>query len=108
MLFSIVLYMAELYGFVISFLIIFISWGTKIRLHEQPAKGLSVDVFITTYNEPLQVIRRTAVAANRIRYPHETWILDDDNSTEIRQLADKLGCHYLARKKIIGAKVGNL
>ena len=80
MLFSIVFYMAELYGFIMSFLVIFMAWKTKIRLPEQPEKGLSVDVFITTYNEPLRVIRRTALAAMRIVYPHETWLLDDSNS----------------------------
>ena len=108
MLFSIVFYMAELYGFIMSFLVIFMAWKTKIRLPEQPEKGLSVDVFITTYNEPLRVIRRTALAAMRIVYPHETWLLDDGNSEEILLLANELGCHYLARGENIGAKAGNL
>ncbi len=108
MLFSIVFYMAELYGFIMSFLVIFMAWKTKIRLPEQPEKGLSVDVFITTYNEPLRVIRRTALAAMRIVYPHETWLLDDGNSEEILLLANELGCHYLARETNIGAKAGNI
>lgn len=108
MLFSVVFYMAELYGFIMSFLVIFISWKTKIRIPKRPDDGLSVDVFVTTYNEPLRVIRRTALAAMRIKYPHETWLLDDGNREEILLLANELGCHYLTREKNIGAKAGNL
>ena len=105
---SVVFYAAELYGFAMSFLIIMVSWKVKIRTPEKASEGLSVDVFITTYNEPLKVIRRTVLGALHIKYPHETWLLDDGNRDEIRMLAHELGCNYLAREKNFGAKAGNL
>lgn len=107
-LFSSLFYFAELFGFILSFSIIFIGWNLKLRKPYTPAQGLSVDVFITTYNEPIDVIRRTVIGATRIKYPHKTWLLDDGDREEIKQLAEEINCNYLARKENIGAKAGNL
>ena len=52
-----------------------------------PPEDATVDVFITTYNEPLDLVMTTALAAKNIRWPHSTWILDDGNRPEMRQLA---------------------
>jgi len=41
-----------------------------------------VDVFIATYNEPLDLVLRTAIAARDMEYPHETWILDDGDRSD--------------------------
>lgn len=35
-------------------------------------EGLIVDIFITTYNEPLDLVLTTARAAKAIHYPHKT------------------------------------
>lgn len=48
------------------------------------------------------------IAAQNITYPHETWLLDDGNRPQMKQLAEELGCHYLARNTNRGAKPGNL
>ncbi|SER71219.1 cellulose synthase (UDP-forming) [Propionibacterium cyclohexanicum] len=68
----------------------------------------SVDVLITVYGEALDVIERTARAALDIRGRHGTYILDDGDSDEVRELAQRLGCSYLRRLTHHGAKAGNL
>jgi len=70
--------------------------------------GLAVDVFITVYDEPLQILRRTAIGARAIRYPHRTWILDDGKRDEVRAMADDLGVGYIRREGAEHAKAGNL
>ncbi|MFB9733381.1 glycosyltransferase family 2 protein [Ornithinimicrobium kibberense] len=82
---------------------------------EPPAapSGLSVDVFITTYDEPPSMVRATAEAARAITYPHRTWILDDGERTEVEALAAELGVGYLTRgEEWVGrprhAKAGNV
>jgi cellulose synthase (UDP-forming) len=69
---------------------------------------VTVDVLITVYGEPLDVIRRTAEAALAIRGEHWTWILDDGRSDEVQALASELGCRYVRRMNNNGAKAGNI
>lgn len=106
--FSAVFYAAEVYGFAMSLLIVMTAWRRKRRDIVDAPRGLSVDVFIPTYNEPLNVIRRTVLGAVNIEYPHETWVLDDGNRPEVAALAAEFGCRYLARTSNEGAKAGNL
>ncbi|MBI4899895.1 MAG: glycosyltransferase, partial [Actinobacteria bacterium] len=68
----------------------------------------TVDVLITVYGEPLDVIRRTAEAALAIRGRHTTWILDDGRSDLVQALAAELGCRYVRRLTNNGAKAGNI
>ena len=77
----------------------------QLQLDGRP---VSVDVFITTYGEPLETIRRTAQAARDISGSHETWILDDGRSPEVERLAADVGVHYLSRPTNAGAKAGNI
>ncbi len=72
------------------------------------AKPVSVDILITTYGEPLDVIRRTAEAAMAVRGEHQTWILDDGKSDQVRDLAARLQIGYVRRLTNHGAKAGNL
>ena len=76
-----------------------------LHLGDEPA---DVDVLITVYGEPLDVIRRTATAALAMRGAHGTWILDDGRSDDVRELAAELGCHYVRRLTSHGAKAGNV
>ncbi|HSN10953.1 MAG TPA: glycosyltransferase, partial [Propionibacteriaceae bacterium] len=69
---------------------------------------VTVDVLITVYGEPIDVIRRTAEAALAIRGEHVTWILDDGRSDEVQALASELGCRYVRRLTNHGAKAGNI
>jgi cellulose synthase (UDP-forming) len=73
----------------------------RLRKRVPPAgpldQDLTVDVLITTVDEPTEMVVTTAQAAANIRYPHRTWILDDGNRPEIRDAADRLGVGYITR-----------
>src|SRR4051794_26476198 len=43
----------------------------------------TVDVFITVYGEPLEIVLGTVRAARDMRVPHKTWVLDDGDSDEL-------------------------
>lgn len=95
---SVPLVMVETYSLIDAFLFGVTMW----RLRERPAspsppEGLSVDVFITTYNEPVDLVMTTALAARNISYPHKTWILDDGARPAIEQAAGTAGIGYITR-----------
>jgi cellulose synthase (UDP-forming) len=106
--FSWLLYGAEIFGFFTAILNIFMTWRLPVRTAPPPAAGLKVDVFIPTYNEDVEMVRRTALAVRAMDYPHETWILDDGNRESMRAMAQSLGLRYLARTDNQHAKAGNL
>jgi cellulose synthase (UDP-forming) len=92
------LVLAETYSLVDSLLFGLGMWRLKERGEPPPAPpGLSVDVFIATYNEPLDLVMATARAAQAIRYPHQTWILDDGNRPELRAAAEAEGIGWMTR-----------
>jgi cellulose synthase (UDP-forming) len=70
--------------------------------------GWDVDVLITTYNEPYDLVARTVAAAVAMDGPHRTWVLDDGRRTEFADMARRLGAGYLTRKSNRGAKAGNI
>jgi cellulose synthase (UDP-forming) len=72
-----------------------------------------VDVFITCYNEPVELVRETVRAAKAISYPHQTFILDDGSSAEMQAMAESEGVGYIVRSsdwqgRSRHAKAGNL
>ena len=71
-------------------------------------RQITVDVFITVYGEPLDKIRATVTAAMAMTGAHRTWILDDGRSDQVKALAAELGCSYVRRLSINGAKAGNI
>ncbi|MDW8046977.1 MAG: glycosyltransferase, partial [Chloroflexota bacterium] len=83
-------------------------WALLRREPPPPPEGLSVDVFIPTYNEPLSVLRPTIAAAVAMQYPHRTYVLDDGRREEVRQLCKELGAEYLTRPTNAHAKAGNI
>ena len=105
---------AETYNFVDVFFFGFTVWRADGKpVFRVPAKGLTVDVFITTYNESIDLVMATAGAAKEIRYPHNTWILDDGSRDEMRKAAEEFGIGYVTRganwkNRPLHAKAGNL
>ncbi len=105
---SLVYYVAEIFGFILALTLIFCSWHYRHREPLPAPSGMKVDVFVPAYREPMDVIRRTLVAAQRIDYPHQTFLLDDGNRAELKRLARDIGVNYLARPHNTHAKAGNL
>lgn len=71
-------------------------------------REVSVALLIPCYGEPVGVIERTASAAKQVIGRHVTYILDDGNSDEVRDLAARIGVNYLRRLGSGGAKAGNV
>jgi len=70
-----------------------------------------VDLLIPTYNEPLSLVRYTALAALNIDYPPEklhVYILDDGTRDDFSQFAEEAGVGYIIRKEHGHAKAGNI
>ncbi len=84
------------------------TWKASTRFVQPPLRGRSVDVFVPTYNESAMLLRDTLACAMAIRYPHRTFVLDDGNRADIKELAAELGCEYLSRTDRSHAKAGNL
>src|SRR3954469_9994487 len=92
------LVIAETYSLSESVLYALTMWNARRRPAPQQAPaGRSVDVFITTYNEPLELVMRTAIAARDLPYPHQTYILDDGNRAEFARAAASAGVGYINR-----------
>lgn len=99
---------AEMLNFIEAGLFYFTTWKPTNRTSRPAISGKSVDILITTYDEPVSLLRETVLCAVSVRYPHKTYILDDGGRAEIEELARELGCAYIARKEHTGAKAGNL
>ena len=67
-----------------------------------------IAILIPTFNEPIEVLLPTIAASVSLEPAHETWVLDDGRRDEVRQLAERLGAHYLTRPDNRHAKAGNL
>jgi cellulose synthase (UDP-forming) len=106
--FSLLLWGAEAFGWFSALLFFFTVWKPEHPEPPPPPEGLSVDVLVPTKGEPLWVLRRTLLAAQRLRYPHRTLVLDDAGRPEVRELAAALGCVYLSRPTHEHGKAGNL
>ena len=105
---------AETYSFIDSCLFGLTMWGLRERpAPPPPAPNATVDVFITCYNEPVELVRETAEAARSIAWPHQTYILDDGSAQAMRAIAQEIGVGYITRSaewagKARHAKAGNL
>ncbi|MFN7914187.1 MAG: glycosyltransferase [Vicinamibacterales bacterium] len=105
--FSALVYFAEVHGFLSLFFFFHAVWSVRGRRVVEPPDGLRVDVFITTYNEDVALLRRTVRAAVGIRYPHRTFVLDDGRRPAVRAMTEELGAVYVTRSDNRHAKAGN-
>jgi cellulose synthase (UDP-forming) len=94
---AIPLLIAETYSFIDTLLFIFMMWQPKRRPDPPPLYNCKVDVFIATYSEPISLVRQTAEAALKIRYPHQTYVLDDGNRPDLQAICEEIGCAYITR-----------
>ena len=106
---------AESYAFVILFLGFFQTiWPLRrapMPLPEDTIEWPHVDVLVPTYNEPLEIVRYTALGALNIDWPTEklhVYILDDGRRKEFEQFAFDAGIGYKIRPDNFHAKAGNI
>ncbi len=70
-----------------------------------------VDVFIPTYNEPLEVVSPTVIGALNMDWPRDklhVYVLDDGGREDFRDFAVHIGAGYITREEHEHAKAGNL
>ncbi|WP_456404519.1 UDP-forming cellulose synthase catalytic subunit [Thiolapillus sp.] len=110
-----VLLSAELFAWLVLMLGYFQSARPLRRqpasLPADPSQWPSVDIFIPTYNEPLDVVKPTVHAALAMDWPEDklnVYLLDDGRRPEFRQFAQEAGVRYMIRPDNSHAKAGNL
>lgn len=111
---SVLLFLAECYG-VVSVALLAINGFSKGEAAPPQAGSIgamrSVDVFVTIYNEPADILRRTLIGCNALDYPKDqvkVHVLDDGPREEIRELAQAMGVNYISRPDRKHAKAGNI
>ena len=109
------LVLAELYAFAVLLIGYFqTAWPLQRRPVPMPtdvSTWPSVDVFIPSYNEPLEVVRQTVFSAMSLDWPKDrlhVYVLDDGRRTEFREFCEELGVGYLIRDNNHHAKAGNI
>ena len=88
-------------------------WWTASKLRARPALALQdepeVDVFIPTYDEPVEVVEPTVAAATRLRAARvNVHLLDDGRREEMAAMAERHGARHITRAEHVGAKAGNI
>ncbi len=128
------LYLAEAYALIMHLLGIFVNIHSLQRqpapLPTDPQQLPTVDVFIPSYNEPIEILEITLLAAMQIRYPRNKLVVHllDDGGTQakctvadpqqaaiaqqrraaLQALCQQIGAQYLTRDTNDHAKAGNL
>ncbi|MEQ4923400.1 UDP-forming cellulose synthase catalytic subunit [Proteus hauseri] len=112
---GLLLLLAETY----AWSVLFLSFMQCIwPLHRKPVsmpdditQWPTVDIFIPTYNEALQVVKPTIYASMNIDWPKDKltiYLLDDGSRPEFKAFAQEVGIRYIAREKHDFAKAGNI
>ncbi len=131
---ALLLYSAEIYGITIYLLSIFVNakplYRDPIPLPEDSGLWPTVDIFVPSYNEDPALLETTLLATTQIRYPREKlniYLLDDGGTEQkrhdsdpgkalaaqqrhviLQDLCERIGIHYLTRKRNEYAKAGNI
>jgi len=109
------LYLAEAFTWLVTVLSFAQTVGPLRRppqpLPDDTAAWPSVDVYIPTYNEPLEVVRITVHAAKAMDWPEDklnVYVLDDGRREAFKAFAAEAGVGYITRTDNHHAKAGNL
>ncbi len=115
MLFGYGLLAAEIYSITVMLLSYFQSaWPLQrkpLPMIGDAASWPTVDVFIPTYNEPLDVVRQSVLTALSLDWPADKlniYVLDDGRRAEFREFCEQAGVGYIARADNRHAKAGNI
>ncbi|MDA9009236.1 glycosyltransferase, partial [Alphaproteobacteria bacterium] len=88
------------------------NWADCCWPENQAERTISVDLFVTTYNEPVEMLEETIASAQTLIYPYaietKVWLLDDGNRAAVAALASRTQVGHLARATNEGFKAGNL
>ncbi|WP_416771900.1 UDP-forming cellulose synthase catalytic subunit [Pseudomonas sp. RHF3.3-3] len=109
------LVLAEFYALVVLiFGYVQTAWPLRRRpvlLAGDPSDWPTVDVFIPTYNEALNIVKLSIFAAQAMDWPKDklrVHVLDDGRREEFRRFCSSIGVNYITRDNNFHAKAGNL
>ncbi|NDU79847.1 MAG: UDP-forming cellulose synthase catalytic subunit [Ferrovum sp.] len=112
---GVLLLLAEIYAYVFLVFGYFQSGWLRRRkitpLPEDTSLWPTVDVFVPTYNEPLDIVQTTIYAALKLDWPSsklKIYLLDDGHRDAFKAFAQDIGIEYLSRPDNEFAKAGNL
>jgi cellulose synthase (UDP-forming) len=132
--FSITLVTAETLSFLSTILIFISFWSYKDppkdtpvhylseieELQGRPDRPITIDIFITTYNEDIELVRLTIADAKKMEYPFEDvelkiYVLDDGRrdgrdpqKESMKKVTEEENVGYIIREHNEGYKAGNL
>ena len=98
----------EVFGLVSLAMQTWMSWWSPDPLPPEHGIALTCDVYVCTYDEPVDVVRATLLGARAMARPHTTYLLDDGRRADMAALARECGAHYLTRPDNSHAKAGNI
>ena len=112
----VVLLIAEVSGFLELAVMSYNMYGFENAEPKKPSLEEKwyphVDIFVPTLNEPVALLEKTIRACCRMEYPKKEkvhiYVCDDGERTEVKEMAERLGVHYLGRTSHEDAKAGNL
>ncbi|MEO8192373.1 MAG: glycosyltransferase [Gemmatimonadales bacterium] len=92
---------------------IILGWANYLAIRKPERRdapeGLSVAIFTTSApGEPPSMFEKTLAACERIRYPHNTYLLDDTGDPRFHELAERHGAKWLELIGVPGAKAGKI
>ncbi|MEQ8957119.1 MAG: glycosyltransferase, partial [Coleofasciculus sp. C2-GNP5-27] len=122
-LFCVLLLTAELY----AILTLVLAYFQTLHIQDREPVDLSaypqdqwpkVDIYIPTYNEDVEIVRKTAIGAMAIDYPEDkktVYVLDDGRAEKykarrarLRKMCEEVGCIMMTRDNNEHAKAGNI
>ncbi|MDQ3046935.1 MAG: glycosyltransferase [Bacteroidota bacterium] len=132
--FSIALVTAETLSFISTIMVVINFWSNKDPektppvhflseiedLQLRPDRPIIIDVFIATYNEDVELVRQSIIAAKKLDYPYpdvdiKVYVLDDGRrdgrdplKENMKKVAEEEGVGYMIREHNEGYKAGNL
>jgi cellulose synthase (UDP-forming) len=102
------LLVTEIYGLWALGTLAWYSWSRPPAARPNTTPGRKVDVYVCTYDEPLEVVAATLAGCRALTYPHTTYLLDDGRRPEMEELAAVAGARYMTRPDNSHAKAGNI
>lgn len=121
--FCVLLYVSEMY----AILTLVLAYFQTLKIQDREPVELSqfpldqwpkVDIYIPTYNEDVDIVRKTTVGALAIDYPADkkrVYVLDDGRAEkyrarreQLRQMCEEVGATMLVRDNNDHAKAGNI
>ena len=104
----VMLLLTEVYGVWALGTMAWYSWSHRAAERPPATPGRKVDVYVCTYDEPVEVVAATLAGCRALTYPHTTWLLDDGRRPEMEKLAKIASARYLTRPDNSHAKAGNI